>query len=287
MSLRRTFYASLPQHLLSRLAGWVAGLKAGGLTTRIIRDFARHYGVNFAEAQRGNPADYVSFTDFFVRSLCPGVRRWPAEPRTPASPVDGMVSTAGTLDSERLLQAKGVYYTVAALTADPALANRCRGGEYATLYLRPGDYHRVHAPLAGELRRIRYIPGRLWPVRPWAVREIPELFARNERLVMEIVTPAGTCLVIMVGALMVGGLETVITGPIRRGGRNPRCWDLNNTRPCFQQGDELGRFNFGSTVILLFSPGMVNLDKEVLVNGHEIRLGEALGRPRAATRLSD
>ncbi len=287
MPLRRNFYASLPQHFLSRLAGRVVGIKAGVLSTCVIRSFARRYGVNFAEAQRSDPADYASFSDFFTRSLRPGVRRWPAQPNIPASPVDGVVSAAGTLDSDRLLQAKGVDYPLAALTANPTLTGRCRGGEYATLYLRPGDYHRVHAPLAGELRSIHYIPGRLWPVRPWAVREIPGLFARNERLVMELVTPAGTCLLIMVGALMVGGLETVISGAIRHGEGKPRYWDLNVTRPFFQQGDELGRFNFGSTVILLFSPGMVKLDQTVLVPGHEIRLGEALEHSRAATRSCD
>lgn len=277
MSLRRIFYAALPQHALSRLGAWAANRRAGPLATPCIRFFVRRYGVNLLEAAQAKPRAYPSFSAFFTRALRDGIRPQPGDPAALASPVDGVVSACGAIEGDTLIQAKGIGYAARALLGDEESAERYRNGSFLTLYLRPHDYHRIHAPLAGDLRSIRHIPGRLWPVRPWAVEEVPGLFTRNERLVLEFDSEAGAYALAMVGALMVGGLETVVTGPIRRGRLEPRLWNLEDAPRRFARGEEIGRFNFGSTVILLLPPGGPALDAG-LAPGMEIRLGQSLSR---------
>lgn len=275
--LRRSFYAALPQHGLSRLGAWAARLQGGPLTAVFIRWFVRHYGVNIVEAAEADPHAYRNFNAFFTRALRDGIRPQPEDSAAVAAPVDGIVSAGGSIENGMLIQAKSIDYTVQALLGSAESAAHYRDGSFLTLYLRPRDYHRVHVPLTGELQCIRHISGRLWPVRPWAVEEIPGLFTRNERLVLEFESDAGRYALVMVGALMVGGLETVVTGPVRRGRLEPVLWNLEAAPRRFARGEEIGRFNFGSTVILLFPPGGPILDAK-LAPGLELRLGQSLSR---------
>ncbi|MGH8427968.1 MAG: archaetidylserine decarboxylase [Gammaproteobacteria bacterium] len=273
--LRRGFYTALPQHALSRLGGWTARHRGGPFTTGFIRWFIRRYGVNMAEAAEPDPRAYRSFNAFFTRALGAGARPQPVNSATVASPVDGVVSACGPIEADTLIQAKGIGYSTMALLGSEEAAARYRNGSFLTLYLRPCDYHRVHVPFAGDLQCIRHIRGRLWPVRPWAVEGIPGLFTRNERVTLEFDSDAGRYELVMVGALMVGGLETIVTGPVRRGRLEPRIWNLEATPRRFERGDEIGRFNFGSTVILLFPPGSIRLDPS-FAPGTELHLGQAL-----------
>jgi len=277
-AVQRLIYGALPQRLLSRLGGLAAGLRGGILTTAFIRWFIRRYGVRLDEAEESSPSGYPSFQAFFTRTLRPGARTWPADPAFIASPVDGVVSAAGPIAGGTLIQAKGITYSLERLLdSDPAVYE---GGRFATLYLRPHDYHRIHLPLDGRLTAIRHCPGRLWPVRPWAVDSVPGLFAANERAALDFQGDAGPFALVMVGAMMVGGLETVVTGRIARGRYAPDCWNLETAPRPFTRGEEIGRFNFGSTVILLLGRGSGELDREALVPGREVRLGEAIGRIR-------
>ncbi len=275
MNLQRALYGTLPQHLLSRCGGWTARRRWGPLTTLFIRWFVGRYGVDLSEALHPQPADYPSFASFFARELRPEARRWPEAENAVASPVDGASIRAGRIEGGTLIQAKGIDYALADLLgSDP---RNYTGGHFATLYLRPQDYHRVHIPVAGRLLRIRHLPGRLWPVRPWAVDSIEGLFVQNERVVLEFSTKGGPCALVMVGALMVGGMETVITGPIRGGRGEPAIWNLEAAPREFERGEEIGRFNFGSTVVVVFGPGAVQWDDAVLAPDHEVRLGQPIG----------
>lgn len=247
----------------------------GVLTRLFIRWFVRHYRVRLDEAARNAAGEYTSFADFFTRGLRKDVRTWPAEPAALGSPVDGVVSQLDRISDGRLIQAKGIEYPLAdLLDGDSA---RYLGGSFTTLYLRPQDYHRVHMPADGRLMSIRHIPGRLWPVRPWAVAGVPGLFARNERVVLEFEGQSGPWAMVLVGAMMVGSMETVVTGPIRGGRGEPSRWNLEATACELGRGDEIGRFNFGSTVVLVFGPGQVAWNLQCLEPGREIRLGQPLG----------
>ena len=228
------------------------------------------------EAAAADIRQYASFSEFFVRALRSDARRWPDAPTTIASPVDGTASQAGTLQAGMLLQAKGIDYPLQDLLGDDPGAYL--GGGFATLYLRPRDYHRVHMPVAGRLTGVRHLPGRLWPVRPWAVSHVPGLFTRNERLVLEFLGLAGPWALILVGALMVGSMETVVTGSVRSGRGNPLRWNLEAAPRHFERGDEIARFHFGSTVILVFGPAQVAWDADILAPGCEVRLGQSIGK---------
>lgn len=278
-SLRRALHAALPHHLLSWLGARSARLDGGILTTVFIRWFVRHYGVNLEEAAQSAPGHYKNFGSFFTRALAENARSQPQAADAVASPVDGVTSACGRIHEDTVFQAKGIGYSATRLLGNADAAERFRNGCFATLYLRPRDYHRVHAPVSGTLRRIRHIPGRLWPVRPWAVAGIEALFTRNERVVLEFETPSGPYALVMVGALMVGGLETRITGPIKGGRSRPAEWNLEATDASFERGEEVGRFNFGSTVILLFPAGRVRLDPS-LAPERELQLGCPLGALR-------
>jgi phosphatidylserine decarboxylase len=276
LNLRRGFYAALPQRMLSGFGARAARIRGGPFTTAFIRWFIRHYGVNMAEAANPNPRSYRSFSAFFTRALVNGARTMPDNPAAVASPVDGVVSACAAISDDAIFQAKGLSYSSAVLLGDTETATRYENGNFITLYLRPCDYHRVHAPLAGDLVRVRHIAGRLWPVRPWAVQALPDLFTRNERLVLEFATERGPFALVMVGALMVGGLETVATGAIGGGRHAPARWNLEAAPRRFARGEEVGRFNFGSTVILLFPENTVTL-ADSLVPGKELRLGQTIG----------
>jgi len=261
----------LPQHLVSRTAGRLAASEAPWVRGPLVRAFARAYGVEMAEAERPDLAAYGSFNDFFTRSLAPGAR--PIAPGDAvASPADGVVSQSGTVERGELLQAKGIRYSFEALAgacADPAF----EGGPFATVYLSPKDYHRVHVPLGGRLVRTVAIPGQLFSVNATTEAHVEGLFAVNERLVSLFETPHGKMLVVMVGAMIVASIETVWDGPA-----SPYRDTVVSTHDrLFAKGDEMGRFLLGSSVVLAFERGRVRLD-EAIEAGHTVRMGEAIGR---------
>lgn len=276
MSIRRRLFAVLPQRLLSRLLGALARWRAGPLTALAIRRFARRYGVRLDEAAESDPSRYPNFAAFFARALRPGARTWPDDPCTVASPVDGILTAAGRIESGTLIQAKGLTYPVASLLGNE-LAPAYEGGSFATIYLRPQDYHRIHCPLSARLLSAQRCRGRLWPARPWALAEIPSLFLRNERLGLHFETDGSRFSLVMVGAMFVGGIETTATGLVGRGRYAPERWNFATAPRPFARGEEIGAFQFGSTVILLFAPGLISFAAG-LEAGAEIAVGAPLGR---------
>lgn len=278
--LRVAIQRVLPQHALSRLVGWIANARAPRLLLDpAIAIFRRIYDVDLSEAQI--PAGgFASFQDFFTRALKPGARPLPAEENVLVSPVDGTVSISGPIEEGRLFQAKGQRYSLAELMGSAAAARGYEGGTFATIYLAPRDYHRIHSPAPMRITRQRYVPGRLWSVNPVTDRVIRGLFAQNERVVVEGHSPAGALSLVLVGAVIVGSIETVwhgvvAPGPERRtGGGEWEYPDLDRYRPA--AGDELGRFRMGSTVIVLVPPGTGRLDP--LAPGQVLRMGERIGK---------
>ena len=278
MSLFVSFQRLLPQHALSRAVGLLAASRLPFVSAPFIRLFARSYGVNMAEAERTSLADYDSFNDFFTRSLRPGARPFPTDSRALLCPADGVISQFGTISDGKLLQAKGIRYSFDALAGEAALPG-FEGGQFMTIYLAPRDYHRVHLPIAGQLKQSVAIPGALFSVNGHTEGEVQGLFCRNERLVMSFSTDVGRMLVIMVGALIVASIETTWPGP-----RSPyRQRKVSEHGIGFARGDEIGRFLLGSTVILAFERDTVRLGSQLAV-GRPIRMGEPIAEP-LVTRL--
>ena len=266
----------LPQHALSRLAGRVVRCRWRWFRRLFIGRFVRLFRVDMEEAEQPDIGAYSHFDAFFTRALKPGARPLPRDPGQLASPVDATVSQVGAIDGDRLLQAKGRQFTTEELLGgDAALAAPFHGGQFTTLYLSPRDYHRIHAPLAGRLSTSLYVPGRLFSVNPATTARVPRLFVRNERLVSLFDTAVGPVAVVMVGALLVAGIETVWGGWVTppRGRRLRR---QDHAGPDFAQGDELGRFHMGSTVILLLPPGAGTHWQPGLVPGTPVRMGQPL-----------
>ena len=265
----------LPKQALTRLAGRVAGARGGALTTRLIRWFIRRYGVDMSEAADPDPAAYPSFNAFFTRALRPGCR--PTAPSGLLCPVDGAISQFGRITRDQIFQAKGhAYSTAALLGGDEALAAPFADGHFATLYLSPRDYHRIHMPGAGRLRLMRHVPGDLFSVNPATARGVPGLFARNERVVCRFDGPQGPFVMVLVGATVVGSMATVWHGVVNppRPGRI-RDWRYDDTPVDLARGEEMGRFLLGSTVVLLFPPGPLHFNP-VWAPGGSIRMGEAM-----------
>ena len=264
----------LPQHGISRALGRLAAAEAPWVRGPLIRAFARAYGVDMAEAERQDLASYRSFNDFFSRSLTPGARPIDPAPDAVVSPADGVVSQTGVVERGELIQAKGVRYSLAAL-AGVCARPEFEGGAFATVYLSPSDYHRVHLPLAGRLIRTVAVPGKLFSVNATTEAGVPALFAVNERLVMEFETAFGPMLVVMIGAMVVASIETVWDGP-----RSPyRQRVVTQHDESFEKGAEVGRFLLGSSVVLAFERGRVQLDG--LATGHVVRMGQAIGNSQA------
>lgn len=271
----------LPKQALTQVMGRLAGLQAGALTTAAVRAFVRRYGVDMAEAAQSDPAAYPSFNDFFTRPLRAGVRS--LAPSGLVCPVDGAISQCGAIDGDLLVQAKGHAYTTRALLGgDDALAARFRNGCFATLYLSPKDYHRIHMPSAGRLRRMVHVPGDLFSVNPLTARAVPGLFARNERVVCIFDGEGGpdgvrgTWALVLVGATIVGSMATVwhgLVNPPRPG--QVRRWRYDDRVVRLAQGEEMGRFLLGSTVILLLEPEEAG-DWPAWSSGRPVRLGEAM-----------
>ncbi len=268
----------LPQSLLARIVGAAARSRRPWLKGPLIRWFARQYRIDLDEAERADLEAYASFNEFFTRALKPGARRAEGGEETVVSPVDGRLTEYGTLRAGRLIQAKGFDYALAELVGEgPVAAERFAHGAFATIYLAPSDYHRVHMPLAGTLRATRYIPGRRYSVNAATTCGIRNLFCRNERAVCWFETAGGgTLALVLVGALNVSSLSVTGLGDLPSG--TPRYWP-GPPRP-FARGEEIGRFNLGSTVIVLFPDGEVDWNG-ALEPGRVLRLGQAIGRRRA------
>lgn len=279
----------LPHHLVSRVVLGFTRVRWRPLKNLITGLFVRGFRPDMSDAVEPDPLAYGSFNEFFTRALRPGARPLAGDDATLASPVDGTVSQLGDIAENRLLQAKGRYYTLEALLAGaaPQWAPRFRAGSFATIYLAPYNYHRIHMPTDGTLREIWYVPGRLFSVNAAAAAGVRDLFARNERLVLLFDGPVGAFAVVFVGALNVGSMATVWHGDVtprrpRRGCALPLPPEGERFRA---RGAEIGRFNMGSTVILLFERDRAALAGR-LANGSVVRMGEDIGRirmPGAAT----
>jgi len=268
----------LPQNLLSRLVGWIAASRIGIVRAALIRLFLNRYRVDLAEASPSDPGAFASFNDFFTRRLKAGARPLDADPRSAVCPADGLVSQAGPIRGDSLLQAKGIDYSAAALLGgDPALSAEFAGGSFATIYLAPHNYHRVHMPLAGTLRAARFVPGDLFSVNAVTAGSVPRLFTRNERIACVFDTAAGPMAVVLVGALFVGSMSLAWSGRISPAGDEPGVRELPIHDPiiALDRGAELGWFNMGSTVVVLFGPGGPAL-VDGLAPGRAVRVGERL-----------
>ena len=270
----------LPKQLLTVLAGRVARARGGRMTAKLISWFVQRYGIDMNEAANPDIASYATFNDFFTRALTDGAR--PLADATLICPVDGAISQFGALRGDQLLQAKGHHYSSTALLGgDAALAALFEGGLFATLYLSPKDYHRIHMPCDGRLRRMIYVPGDLFSVNPTTARAVPGLFARNERVVCVFDSSCGPFALILVGATIVGSMATVWHGVVnaQRGGKL-REWRYDEPTVQLQQGQEMGRFLLGSTVVLLFPQGPLQFNPAWKPDA-TVHLGEAMAHPFA------
>ncbi|KAB0324695.1 archaetidylserine decarboxylase [Janthinobacterium sp. PLB04] len=266
----------LPKGALTNFAGRVAGAKGGAMTTRLIRWFVGRYNVNMDEALDPDITHYTSFNDFFTRALRPDAR--PLAQADYVCPVDGRISQFGTIDRDQIFQAKGHSFSTTALVGgDAALAAQFEHGSFANLYLSPRDYHRIHMPCDGRLTRMIYVPGELFSVNPTTARGIPGLFARNERVVCVFDTANGPFVMTLVGATIVGSMATVwhgVVNPPRTG--QVRDWSYANDNVVLKQGEELGRFLLGSTVVMLFPKDTVTFNANWQPAG-PVQLGEVMG----------
>lgn len=268
----------LPKQALTVFAGRIASARAGSLTTALIRRFVARYGVDMSEAAEADIASYASFNDFFTRALRPGAR--PLAHADLICPVDGAISQFGAIAHDQIFQAKGHSYSTTALVGgDAALAAQFNNGHFATLYLSPRDYHRIHMPCDGQLRRMVHVPGDLFSVNPTTARGVPGLFARNERVVCVFDSAAGPFVLVLVGATIVGSMATVwhgLVNPPRPG--EVRRWDYEGQGIALRQGEEMGRFLLGSTVVMLFPQGPLRFNPQWAA-ARPVRLGEAMASP--------
>lgn len=265
----------LPKQALTTLAGRLADTEAGSLTTSVIRWFVQRYGVDLSEAVDSNPVSYRSFNEFFTRPLRAGAR--PLADADFICPVDGAISQFGGIEQDQIFQAKGHRYSTTALVGgDDELASRFADGAFATLYLSPRDYHRIHMPVDGRLRRMIHVPGELFSVNPATARGVPGLFARNERVVCVFDAEFGSFVLTLVGATIVGSMATVWHGTVNppRGGQI-REWLYDDRQVLLKQGEEMGRFLLGSTVVMLFPRDALRFNP-TWAPARAIRMGEAM-----------
>ncbi len=277
-----TLQHMIPQHFLSRLVFRLTRVRITWIKNALITSFVRAFQPDVSEAAEPNPLHYASFNEFFTRSLRAGARPVDSNARTLVSPVDGTVSQIGALEGSKLLQAKGHDYTLEALLADPGAAEHFKGGNFATLYLAPHNYHRIHMPIAGTLRATWFVPGRLFSVNATTAAAVPNLFAVNERVICLFENGSAVFALVLVGALFVGSIATVWQGDITpQGPRRLTQLPLDSSRSplSVQKGAEMGRFNMGSTVILLTPAGFSDWLPGFSA-GSRVRMGEALARLR-------
>lgn len=276
------FQYMMPQLYLTQAAGWLAERKWGAITHFIINVFAKKYQVNLAEAEKTKASDYASFNEFFIRPLKENARPINQDPQALCLPADGRVSELGKIEENQLLQAKGHQFSLETLLAnDLNLADKFKNGNFITTYLSPRDYHRVHMPCDATLRKMIYVPGELFSVNPFLAEHVPNLFARNERVICEFETAFGPMVQILVGATITASMSTVWAGVINP----PRAKEVTvyeylttgETAVHLKKGQEMGAFRLGSTVINLFPKGAVELE-DYLKAGEPTKMGERLGK---------
>ena len=272
------FQYIMPQLYLTQLAGWFAQQKWGAVTHFVIKAFAKKYNVDMSEAKKENFSDYESFNQFFIRELKGDARKINENPTALCLPADGRVSQIGHIDDERLLQAKGHFFSLSDLLGgDEELVNTFKNGEFATIYLSPRDYHRVHMPCDATLRKMIYVPGDLFSVNPFLAEHVPNLFARNERVICVFDTAFGPMVQILVGATITASMSTVWAGvinPPRTG--EVKVWTYQGDSAIkLTKGQEMGAFQLGSTVINLFPVNSVTLAEHLEVDV-PVRMGEIL-----------
>lgn len=272
------FQYIMPQLYLTQLAGWFAQQKWGAVTHFVIKAFAKKYNVDMSEAKKENFSDYESFNQFFIRELKDDARKINENPTALCLPADGRVSQIGHIDDDRLLQAKGHFFSLSDLLAgDEELVNTFKNGEFATIYLSPRDYHRVHMPCDASLRKMIYVPGDLFSVNPFLAEHVPNLFARNERVICVFDTAFGPMVQILVGATITASMSTVWAGvinPPRTG--EVKVWTYQGDSAIkLTKGQEMGAFQLGSTVINLFPANSVTLAEHLEVD-IPVRMGEIL-----------
>ncbi len=268
----------LPQHAVSRLVLAATRVRTPWFKNFLIRGFCKLYAVDLQEAAEPDALRYASFNEFFTRALRVGARPMPTESGLIVSPVDGTVSECGLIQQDLLMQAKNQSYTLGLLLANQPWAQEFVGGSFATIYLAPYNYHRIHMPLKGRLRDTVYVPGRLFSVNAVTAQHVPGLFARNERILTLFDSDAGPMALVMVGALNVGSMATVWAGDITPAKRR-KITQLPPADISLEAGAEMGRFNMGSTVILLFGPQRADFSAS-LTAGVTLRLGQVIGRVR-------
>ena len=269
----------LPHHFLSSIMYKITRIKIKWFKNFFITKFINIYNVDMSQAQNSDPTSYKCFNEFFTRPLKPEVRPIADGKNTIISPVDGTVSEVGKITNGQIFQAKGKSYSLETLVGgSPERAQFYKDGYFATLYLSPRDYHRIHMPIAGRIREMVHVPGRLFSVSPSTARSVNRLFARNERVVAGYSTEAGPMAMILVGAIFVSSMETVWAGTITPPrGINLRQWSYDTQEPMnFDKADEMGRFNMGSTVVLLFPENSIQWEDK-LVSGTKIQMGEKIG----------
>ncbi|WP_349928217.1 archaetidylserine decarboxylase [Acinetobacter sp. A1-4-2] len=262
----------VPQHQLSRVVGKLAASEHPIIKNTVIQAFKAQYGIDMSIAEKSNALKFKSFNEFFTRSLKEGVRQIDTDPHSIVSPADGAISQLGKIEEGDIFQAKGQSFSVEKLIADPQLAEPFKNGHFATVYLSPKDYHRVHMPFAGTLTETLYVPGELFSVNQTTAENIPGLFARNERMVCLFDTELGRMAVVLVGAMIVAGIETVATGKVKPTGH----LELNQHNLFLEKGAELGRFYLGSTAVVLFEKDKMQWDPMFKANSVVV-MGEALG----------
>lgn len=268
----------LPHHLLSRGMYHLTQVRWAPVKNLLIMFIGGIAGVDWSESRRKELSDFESFNDFFTRDLVPGARPQNSDPKGFNSPCDGVISECGRFTGDRLLQAKGQYYSLNSLLANDPAAAELKNGYFHTIYLAPHNYHRIHMPKDGHLQRMIHVPGRLYGVADWSVSQVPRLFARNERLVNIFETEHGTMALVLVGAFFVGSMDTVWAGrvcPPRARRITSGDWSRRDIR--LNKGDEMGRFNMGSTVILIQAPNSVASLGDY-TRGDPVIVGQILGK---------
>ncbi len=269
----------LPHHALSRMMSKLTHCENKAWKNLFIKQIIRHYGVNMDEAQQPDINAYKSFNDFFTRDLKPSARQLTSEVNAIASPADGAVSQAGAISEGEIFQAKGKSYTALDLLGgSEERAKAFNNGVFTTIYLSPKDYHRLHMPITGTLREMVHVPGRLFSVNTATTRSVPRLFARNERVVAIFDTELGPMALVLVGAIFVSSIETVWHGVVTPPSvTSVQTWDYKENAPTLKMGEEMGRFNMGSTIIVLFANNKVQWDSEFVAD-KIVKLGEMIAK---------
>lgn len=273
-TLALMFQHILPHRLLSKIMYWLMRIRFKPIKNFTLNRMIKSFNINLDEAASKNYNDYANFNSFFTRALKPGCRPIDASKDSVISPVDGVISQIGAINKDEILQAKGHHYTIQDLLATP-MDSDFVDGHFITIYLSPKDYHRLHAPMACEIKSLRHVPGRLFSVADWTTQKIPRLFARNERLVNTLQTNFGKVAYVYVGAILVSSIETVCNGVITPPYGSQVTDLLPQGQTKYNKGEEMGRFNMGSTVILLFPKNSITFEPD-LVAGSELKLGEKI-----------